>query len=43
MEAFNRMDVDDWEATFHFPHYRLASGRMTVLSEPGKQDEARLK
>ena len=43
MAAFNRMDVDAWEKTFHFPHYRLASGRMTVLSEPGKQNEARLK
>ena len=43
MEAFNRMDVDAWERTFHFPHYRLASGRMTVLSEPGKQNKARLK
>ncbi len=43
MEAFNRMDVDAWEKTFHFPHYRLASGRMTVLREPGKQNQARLK
>ena len=33
----------EWEKTFHFPHYRLARGRMTVLNKPGEQDEARLK
>jgi hypothetical protein len=26
-----------WERTFHFPHYRLASGGMTVLERPGQQ------
>src|SRR5271170_705242 len=37
MDAFNRLDVAAWERTFHFPHYRLASGRMTVLDRPGLQ------
>lgn len=39
METFNSRDVDTWEATFHFPHYRLASGRMNVLDGPGQQNE----
>lgn len=38
MAAFNSRDVDAWEATFHFPHYRLAGGRMSVLEKPGEQD-----
>lgn len=40
METFNSRDVDAWEATFHFPHYRLASGRMNVLDGPGEQSPA---
>ena len=35
MSAFNRQDLKAWYATFHFPHYRLASGRMTILEAPG--------
>jgi hypothetical protein len=42
MAAWNRKDVTAWERTFHFPHYRLASGKMNVLERPGQQDEARL-
>src|SRR5262245_16410198 len=42
MAAWNSKDVTAWERTFHFPHYRLASGKMTVLERPGQQDEARL-
>src|SRR5262245_37315764 len=42
MAAWNSKDVAAWERTFHFPHYRLASGKMTVLERPGQQDEARL-
>lgn len=42
MEAWNRRDLAAWERTFHFPHYRLASGRMNVLDEPGMQDAARV-
>jgi hypothetical protein len=43
MNAWNRMDLAAWELTFHFPHYRLASGKMTVLDGPGKQDAARIR
>jgi len=42
MEAWNRKDLAAWERTFHFPHYRLASGRMNVLDKPGMQDAARV-
>jgi len=42
MAAWNSKDVTAWERAFHFPHYRLASGKMTVLERPGQQDEARL-
>src|SRR5262249_1183028 len=28
MAAWNSKDVTAWERTFHFPHYRLASGKM---------------
>ena len=28
MDAWNSKDVTAWERTFHFPHYRLASGKM---------------
>jgi hypothetical protein len=37
MDAFNCLDITAWERTFHFPHYRLASGNMTVLDRPGLQ------
>ena len=42
MEAWNRKDLAAWERTFHFPHYRLASGRMNVLAKPGMQDTVRV-
>jgi hypothetical protein len=42
MDAWNKQDLAAWERTFHFPHYRLASGRMSVLEQPGKQDPKRL-
>jgi hypothetical protein len=42
MAAWNKKDLEAWERTFHFPHYRLASGRMSVLEKPGMQDAARL-
>lgn len=42
MAAWNRKDLAAWERTFHFPHYRLASGRMNVLDKPGMQDAARV-
>src|SRR5262245_7693812 len=42
MAAWNNKDIVAWERTFHFPHYRLASGNMSVLERPGMQDAARL-
>ncbi len=42
MSAWNRKDLAAWERTFHFPHYRLASGKMTVLDRPGLQDATRI-
>jgi len=42
MSAWNRKDLAAWERTFHFPHYRLASGKMTVLDRPGVQDPTRV-
>jgi hypothetical protein len=42
MEAFNSLDVDAWEGTFHFPHYRLARGRMRVLNSAGEQRQGGL-
>lgn len=38
MAAFNARDLKAWEATFNFPHVRLASGTVTVL-RPGDQKE----
>ncbi len=42
MAAWNKKDLEAWERTFHFPHYRLASGRMSVLERAGQQDATRL-
>jgi hypothetical protein len=42
MNAWNRKDLAGWERTFHFPHYRLASGKMNVLDRPGLQDATRI-
>jgi len=42
MSAWNRKDLDAWERTFNFPHYRLKSGKMSVLEHPGMQDAARV-
>ena len=39
-DAFNRQDARAEERTYHFPHYRLASGRMSVLDAPGAETEA---
>ena len=38
IRTFNSRDIVAWEATFQFPHYRLASGEMTVLEGPGERD-----
>jgi hypothetical protein len=42
MNAWNHKDLAAWERTFHFPHYRLASGKMNVLDRPGLQDATRV-
>ena len=42
MSAWNNKDMEAWERTFQFPHYRLESGNMSVLERPGMQDGARL-
>src|SRR4030095_3256154 len=42
MTAWNRQDLAAWERTFHFPHYRLASGKMSVLERPGLQDASKV-
>ncbi len=31
MNTFNSKDAKVWQLTYHFPHYRLASGKMSVL------------
>jgi len=38
MSAFNAKDLKGWEATYQFPHYRLASGTMSVLDHAGLRD-----
>jgi hypothetical protein len=39
MAAFNAKDMKALEATFHFPHMRLASYPIQVLTGPGQQDD----
>ena len=38
MNTFNAHDLKGWEATYQFPHYRLASGTMSVLETAGTRD-----
>lgn len=40
---FNSLNIEAWEATYHFPHYRLASGKMTILNEPSGRTPQQLK
>lgn len=40
MAAFNARDITAFEATFHFPHVRIASGHVTVLPEAGTRSNA---
>ena len=37
--AFNARDVEACEAQFHFPHYRIASGTVTVLENAGMRPD----
>lgn len=34
MSTFNAKDAKAWQGTYQFPHYRLASGNMSVLESP---------
>jgi len=38
MNTFNAKNLKAWEATYQFPHYRLASGKMNVLEQAGLRD-----
>jgi hypothetical protein len=40
LSTFNAKDLKGWEGTYHFPHYRLASGKMSVLERAGLRDSA---
>ncbi|WP_337326524.1 hypothetical protein [Chryseolinea sp. T2] len=40
MNTFNARDLQGWEDTYHFPHYRLASGKMFVLERAGLRDSS---
>lgn len=40
MVAFNRQDARAEERTYQFPHYRMVSGQMAMLNEPGAQTQA---
>ena len=37
--AFNAKDMTALEKTFHFPHLRIASYPLQVLTAPGQQDD----
>ncbi len=39
MTAFNAKDMTALEKTFHFPHLRIASYPLGVLTAPGQQDD----
>jgi hypothetical protein len=39
MAAFNAKSMGQLEATFHFPHIRIASYPLSVLTGPGQQDD----
>jgi hypothetical protein len=34
--GFEALDIEAWERTMHFPHYRLASGEMKIQHSPGE-------
>ena len=40
--TFNNKDLAGWERTYHFPHYRLASGKMSVLEKAGLRDSTKV-
>jgi len=36
IDRFNERDLEGWIATLHFPHVRLASGRVVVANTPAE-------
>lgn len=40
MAAFNARDMEAWEATYHFPHFRVAGGGLTVLPRGGERSSS---
>ena len=40
MTGFNARDLEAWEATYHFPHFRFAGGELTVLDAAGERSPA---
>ena len=42
MTTFNAKDLNGWERTYQFPHYRLAGGKMSVLEKAGLRDSAKV-
>jgi hypothetical protein len=40
--TFSHKDLKGWESTYHFPHYRLASGKMSVLEKAGLRDSSKV-
>lgn len=39
METFNARDMEGWEATYNFPHVRIASGTVTILPSAGTRND----
>ena len=39
MVAFNARDIRAFEAQHHFPHYRIASGTVSVIEKPGTRPD----
>jgi hypothetical protein len=37
MRTFNARDMAAHEATYHFPHIRIASGNVTIIPQPGTE------
>jgi hypothetical protein len=43
MRSFNALDIEAHRQTYHFPHYRLASGQMRVLETREELNQDQLK
>ena len=39
MAAFNARDIQAYEAQLHFPHYRIASGTVSVIEKAGTRPD----